>query len=159
MPEARVMTCSRAIPVSPPDAFAGTLPVPLPDIFRRWYGLIGPIRSAESDDGAPWGRVGQTRTVTQAGGGTMRETLVVVDPPHRFAYELRDVTGPLSPLIDCVEGDWVFRRAGTGTKVSWTWRVTPTRAGAVALPVVERLWRGYARQSLEVLSDLLLASC
>ncbi|MGV9709585.1 SRPBCC family protein [Gordonia sp. NPDC003424] len=156
MPNPRTMSCSRAIPVSVDDAFATTLPVPLPDIFRRWYGPIGPVRSATADDGASWGRVGQTRTVVQVGGSSMRETLTTIDPPHRFAYTLNDITGPLAPLIDHVDGEWLFTPAGTGTDVTWTWHVTPTQVGAVTLPVFERLWSGYARQALEVLSDLML---
>ena len=29
---------SRAIPIAPGEAFNRTLPMPLPTLFRRWYG-------------------------------------------------------------------------------------------------------------------------
>ena len=35
-----VVEQSRAIPVGVEDAFRGTLPMPLPPLFRRWYGPI-----------------------------------------------------------------------------------------------------------------------
>ena len=36
---------SRAIPVVPAEAFAKTLPMALPTLFRRWYGPIPPIKA------------------------------------------------------------------------------------------------------------------
>lgn len=34
---------ARAIPVTVQDAFTATLPLPLPTLFRHWYGPIPPI--------------------------------------------------------------------------------------------------------------------
>lgn len=151
-----VVQQSRAIPVAPEAAFDRTLPMPLPALFRRWYGPIPPIKAIRDQTG-DWRQAGQTRTIVLTGGGTMSETLTSVDPPHSFTYTISDVTGPMSPLIDYVEGAWIFDPAGTGARVTWRW--TMHRKSALTAPgllVFARLWQGYARQSLESLSDYLL---
>lgn len=156
MSKPTLMEQSRAIPVSPEEAFAKTLPMPLPLIFRRWYGPIGPVKSVNPT--TLWGTVGQTRTVSQVGGGSLREELTLVDPPRAFAYTLSDVTGPLAPLVSKIEGEWLFAPVGTGTEVTWRWLVYPkSDLGARGLPVFARAWRGYARQALEELSRQLLS--
>jgi len=147
---------SRSIPVSPDEALAKTLPIPLPDLFPRWYGPIPPIKAVHGQSG-DWSTVGQTRSISLVGGGGMRETLTRVDPPHSFGYTLDDVRSALTPLIDHVEGEWIFVPHGTGTKVTWRWTLHPKSAlTAPLLPVFARIWRGYARQALETLSDQLV---
>lgn len=156
MPTPHVMTQSRAIPVDPASAFQRTLVTPLPGLFRRWYGPIAPVKAVLGQAGE-WGTVGQTRTVTQVGGGSLREELTLVDAPRSFGYTLSGITGPLSPLVDHINGTWSFTPVGTGTEVTWRWEVYPkSSSAALAMPVFARLWRGYARQALEVLSDELL---
>jgi hypothetical protein len=147
---------SRAIPVDIQPAFDATLPVPLTTIFRRRYAVLPPIREVRGQDGT-WGRIGQTRVVVTADGGTMREQLIDVDAPRSFTYRLSDITGPMRPLVDSVEGRWEFARAGTGTLVTWRWTLHPRGFGAPFMPLLCRMWRSYARQALEELSDLLLA--
>lgn len=152
-----VVEQSRAIPVSPQDAFAKTLPIPLPTLFAHWYGPIPPIKAVHGQVGE-WATAGQTRDVTLVGGGGMRETLTNVDPPNSFSYTLADVRGAMAPLIDHVEGEWIFTPHGTGTKVTWRWTLHPKSAlSARALPVFALIWRGYAKQALETLSDQLLS--
>jgi hypothetical protein len=147
---------SRAIPIAPGEAFNRTLPMPLPTLFRRWYGPIPPIKEVRDQHGE-WNSTGETRTIALAGGGTMRETLTGVDPGHRFDYTITDVTGPMAPLIDHIDGAWIFDPAGTGTRVTWRWVLHPKSAvSAPALPVFARLWRGYANGALETLSDYLV---
>jgi hypothetical protein len=91
------------------------------------------------------------------GGGSMREELTRMDPPNAFGYTLSDITGPLAPLVRLVEGQWLFEPAGTGTKVTWRWTIHPRATlSAPLLPVFGRFWRGYARQSLEELSNQLV---
>ncbi|CAN5377071.1 SRPBCC family protein [soil metagenome] len=156
MSKPHVMTQSRAIPVDPASAFQRTLVTPLPGLFKRWYGPIAPVKAVLGQAGE-WGTVGQTRTVTQVGGGSMREELTLVDGPRAFGYTLSGITGPLAPLVDHIDGMWTFTPVGTGTEVTWRWAVYPkSSAAAYAMPVFERLWRGFARQALEVLSDELL---
>jgi hypothetical protein len=142
---------SRDIPVDTKTAYFGTLPMPLPTLFRRWYGPIPPISSVVNQTGN-WDAVGQTRTVKLTGGGSMREELTLLDPPSAFGYVLTEINGPLSPLVKKVDGEWLFDETDTGTTVTWRWTIHPRfRLGAPALPVFGRLWRGYASQSLEEL--------
>lgn len=172
---ALVVQQSRTVPATVADAFARTLVLPLPELFRRWYGPIPPIKavrdqtggSASLDEGGgklgpphqpggEWASVGQTRTVVLTGGGSMREELTEVDPPRQFAYRLTEITGPLAPLVAHVEGRWEFAPAGTGTTVTWSWVIHPRfRVAAPVLPVFGRLWKGYARRALERLAELL----
>jgi Polyketide cyclase / dehydrase and lipid transport len=146
---------SRVVPVTLDKAFAGTLPVPLPTIFRRWYGPIGPIKAVRDQTG-DWDAPGQTRVVLLTPSGSMREELTSVDPPHSFRYALTDITGPLGLLVGRADGEWAFTPAGSETIVTWRWNIHPRSALAVPLlPVLGRLWKGYARRSLETLSGLL----
>jgi hypothetical protein len=157
MTQPLVVEQSRAIPVSVADAFAGTLPMPLPTLFRRWYGPIPPIKEVVDQRGA-WDAAGQTRTVMLTGGGSMREALTRVDAPRSFGYALSNITGPMSPLVSGVDGEWLFNPVGTGTLVTWRWSIHPrSRLAAPALPAFGLLWRGYARQALEELSNNLVA--
>jgi Polyketide cyclase / dehydrase and lipid transport len=156
MAQPLVVEQSRAIPLAREDLFAGMVPMPLPELFRRWYGPIPPIKETRDQTGA-WDVVGQSRTVLLTGGGSMREELTSYDPPRAFGYTLSQVHGPLAPLVDHVDGEWLFAPIGTGTKLTWRWTIHP-RSGltAVALPVFGRLWKGYARRSLEELSNQLV---
>jgi hypothetical protein len=130
--------------------------MPLPTLFHRWYGPIPPIK-AVIDQTGDWDAVGKTRTVVLTGGGSMREQLTSYDPPRSFGYTLSDVKGPMAPLVARVEGLWSFEPAGTGTRVIWQWTIHPRSAlSAPVLPVFGRLWLGYARQSLEELSNQLV---
>jgi hypothetical protein len=147
---------SRAVPVELRRAFDVTLPIPLTTIFSRRYGLLPPVKEIRGQDGV-WGRVGQSRTVVTSDGGTMRELLTEVDSPHSFSYCLSDITGPLRPLVDGIDGRWEFSPQGTGTLITWRWTLHPRGLGARVMPLVTLMWRGYARQALERLSDHLLA--
>ena len=156
MAQPLVVEQSRAIPLAPGDLFAGLVPIPLPELFRRWYGPIPPIKATRDQTGG-WDAVGQSRTVLLTGGGSMREVLTSYDPPRSFGYTLSQVTGPLAALVDHVDGQWLLAPIGTGTNVTWRWTIHPRSAAAApALPVFGRLWKGYARRSLAELSNLLV---
>ena len=149
---------SREIPVDVQQAFDGTLAIPLPTLFRRWYGPIPPISKVSNQTGQ-WDAVGKTRIVTLTGGGSMREELTHLDAPHAFGYILSEIKGPLAPLVNRVDGEWLFAPAGHGTTVTWRWTLHPrSRLAAVALPVFGRLWLGYARHALEELQRLLTSA-
>ena len=151
---------SRAVPVPVEQAFAWLVPVPLTSIFDRWYGPIPAVREVTDQDGeGDWGAVGQSRTIRTADGGSLREELTTVEAPHRLGYTLRDVTGPMKLLVSHVEGLWTFEPAGTGVRITWAWTVHPaSQLAEVAMPVFGWLWKGYARQALERIEDLLLAT-
>jgi hypothetical protein len=148
---------SRAIPVEVQQAFDMTLPMPLTTMFSRRYGLLPPVKEVRGQDGV-WGRVGQTRTVVTTDGGTMRELLTEVDAPHSFSYHLSDISGPLGPLVDGIDGRWEFTPRGTGTLITWRWILHPKGLGAYVMRPITMMWRGYARQSLELLSEQLLGA-
>ncbi|GJF09404.1 hypothetical protein NGTWS0302_32080 [Mycolicibacterium cyprinidarum] len=156
MARAQVMEQSRAIPVDVSTAFGGTLSVSLPIIFSRWYGPISPVKVVRDQTG-DWTTVGETRTVVQVGGGSMREELTVVDAPNAFGYTLTGITGALAPLVDHIDGEWLFATTGTGTTVTWRWTLYPkSSAAGLAMPAFAAMWRGFARQGLEQLSSYLL---
>lgn len=151
-----VIEQSRAVPVLPEYAFARTKAMSLAKLFRKWYGPIPPIRAVRYQVGE-WDTVGQTRNFILAGGGSLRETLTMVDPPKAFGYRLNDLHGPLAPLIDHVDGVWTFEPSGTGTRVTWVWTVyAKSGVAASLLPVFAQIWRGYASHALERLSDYLV---
>ncbi len=151
-----VVEQSRTIPLGQEDVFRDMVPMPLPSLFRKWYGPIPPIKEVRDQSG-DWDAVGQSRTVVLVGGGSMREELTSYDSPNSFGYRLSDVKGPLSPLVGHVDGEWTFEPVGSGTNVTWRWTIHP-RTGLTAplLPVFGTLWKGYARQSLEELAKQLV---
>jgi hypothetical protein len=148
---------SRAIPIEVERAFDMTLPMPLTAVFSRRYVLLPPVKEVRGQDGV-WGQVGQSRTVVTTDGGTMRELLTDVDAPHSFSYRLSDISGPLRPLVDSIDGRWEFAMKGTGTLITWRWILHPKGLGARFMPPITLMWRGYARQALELLSEYLLAT-
>lgn len=147
---------SRAIPVGLRQAFDSTLAVPLTVIFCRRYAVLPPVKQVRGQIGT-WGQVGQGRTVVTSDGGTMREVLTDVDAPHSFSYELSHITGPMRPLVETIEGRWEFVSKGTGTLITWRWTLHPRGFGAFLMPLIAKMWLGYARQALEQLSETLLA--
>ncbi len=155
MAHSRVVSESLVIPVPVEQAFHRTLPAPLPEIFSRRHGVFPPIKEVRDQTGA-WDAAGQTRTVVLAGGGSTREELTSVDPPHSFGYRLGNVTGPMALLVDHVLGEWIFTPAAGGTEVTWRWDIHPKSAlAALALPLFATMWKGYARQALRDLSATL----
>lgn len=155
MAHSLVVDQSLVAPVAVQDAFQGTLPIPLPTLFHRWYGPFPPISEVREQTGA-WDAAGQTRVVHLAGGAGMREELTSVDPPRSFGYRLSEISGPMALLVDHIIGEWIFAPAAGGTEITWRWDIRPRSAlTARALPVLGRMWKGYARRALCDLSALL----
>jgi hypothetical protein len=145
---------SRVMPLGVEDAFHRVLPAPLPRVFPYWHGPIPPVKEVRDQTGA-WDAAGQTRTVLLAG-GSMREQLTGVDAPRSFDYRLTDVRGPMSVLVDHVEGEWIFAPAEGGTEVTWRWTIyRRSPVTAWALPVFAAVWKSYARRVLKDLSTAL----
>ncbi|GAB3761049.1 hypothetical protein FB382_003264 [Nocardioides ginsengisegetis] len=138
---------SRTFPTTVEAAFDLVLPMPLTQLFARRYVAIPPITRVDQD--GTWGVLGQQRTIRTSDGGSMRETLTTLERPHRFGYEIDAITGPNKALVAGVRGMWTFAEAGTGVEITWAWSITPTRVGALLMPVFGRLWQGYARQGME----------
>ncbi|MGI8523301.1 MAG: SRPBCC family protein [Nocardioides sp.] len=149
------VSSSRAVPAELERTFEVTMSQPLPRLFRRRFGPLPPIKEVR-DQPATWDGVGQSRLIVLSGGGTMRETLTKVDRPRAFGYLIDEVTGPMKPIAAKVEGEWSFEPTGTGTRVTWTWTIhPPNQVGEFLLPVFGRFWKGYARQALEELEQVL----
>ena len=146
---------SRDVPVPVDEAFDRVLPHPLPEIFRRRRLAIPPVKAVRGQRGE-WGTVGQTRTIVTADGGTVLETLTSDNRPHSFGYTISDVRGPMKALVATADGLWSFEPAGSGTRITWTWVLTPTAVGRVVMPAFGAMWRGYARQALEEVEGILL---
>lgn len=107
MTQPLVVEQSQVVPVAPDAAFHGTLPIPLPEIFGRWYGPIPPIKEVRDQTG-DWDTAGRSRTIVLAGGGSAREDLTSVDAPRSFGYRLTRIRGPMALLVDSVTGEWTF---------------------------------------------------
>jgi len=139
---------SRTIPVPPEDAFARTMPMPLPELFTSRSGPIPPIMETREQP-ETWDTVGQSRTIVLTDGATVRETLTTVDPPRSFGYDLTEVTGALRLLVSSAAGSWAFEPDGTGCRVTWSWTLHPRRPiGPLAMPIFRRFWHPYARKAL-----------
>jgi Polyketide cyclase / dehydrase and lipid transport len=112
---------SRVVPIPAEEAFHRTLPAPLPDLFKRWHGPFPPVKEVREQTGA-WDAAGQTRTVRLAGGASMHEELIGVDPPRSFGYRLTKLSGPWRcwSTMSSANGSSLRRRAepkspGAGT--------------------------------------------
>lgn len=57
-----LLTSSRTYPSPPAQAFEVLLPLPLPDLFRHWYGPLPPIRA--TDETMAWGVSGSVALST-----------------------------------------------------------------------------------------------
>jgi hypothetical protein len=147
---------SRTVPVPLEAAYAGTATVPLPEIFVHRHLALPPVVRVDGQDGE-WAReVGQTRTIRTSDGGSLHETLTVLEAPHRFGYRIDQIRGPMRPLVRQLVGEWSFAEAGAGPTITWSWELTPT--SPVTRPVVAlvgRMWHGYARHALVTLESIL----
>lgn len=149
---------SRTYPTGVARAFDVVLPISLPRILGHRSGPIPGIVDIRDQDG-DWGSVGQTRTIVMADRGTAREELTAVSRPQEFRYRITDLRGPMRPLVAGIDGRWSFEKAGTGVRVTWSWRLTPTsRATARLMPLVGRFWRPWAARALENIEADLVSS-
>ena len=147
---------SRTFPVSVETAYRPVLLAPLPQIFGRRYWAIAPIVEVIGQQGEWGSAVGQTRTIRMSDGGNMLETLTVIDQPKRFGYTISNVKGMLKLLVAAASGTWAFEPDGDGTRITWSWEVTPTKViGRVAMPLFARLWSGSAGQAMEEIDKIL----
>ena len=147
---------SRTVAVPLETAYDETIVVPLPDIFGHRHLAMPPVVRVEDQHG-PWGQaLGQTRTIRTSDRGSLLETLRELNRPHRFGYRIDRVRGPMRPLVRHLDGAWSFEPDGTGTRVTWSWEITPTsQLTAPLVRLVGRMWHGYARQALVTLEGIL----
>jgi hypothetical protein len=146
---------SRYVALAPEAAYDRLLATPLPEIFCRRYAAF-PAISAVPDQPADWGILGQVRTIELADGGRIRETLTIVERPHRFGYVLDDIQGALRPFVRTVDGEWSVTPEGEGSRIGWTWTLHPKRSPArLTMSVIGRMWKGYADRALAEIDRIL----
>jgi hypothetical protein len=152
-----VVTESRTYPVPADEAYRIVAPMPLPDLFVRGFLALPAVREVRGQTGPEWGTApGHTRTLVMADGGTLREHLIAVDPPHGFSYELSEITGPMKPLVTQVGGEWRFDADGNGTRITWSWRLEPKSVvTAPVLWLVGLMWHGFARLAFDRIAERL----
>jgi hypothetical protein len=144
MPSPYLLSSSTVVQNPPGSAWVGVLDAPLEELFPHRAGLIPPVKECTGQEGA-WDTVGKSRTVVLADGTSNVETLVEYSRPTSYRYRLSDFTGPMKALVAGVEGQFSFVPEGTGTRVTWSWRITATNpVTRTMLPVVGFFWRRYA---------------
>lgn len=149
---------SALIPVSTETAFTAALTLPLPLLYRRRYGPMPPIVEVR-DQAGDWTTPGETRVFVTADGGSMREEMLSIERPRRFTNRLTVLGGPFTHLVAEVVETWSFRDVGTGTEATWEWNLFAKSAGAgLVVPVIGRLWLGYARNVLAQLTEEVVGS-
>jgi hypothetical protein len=135
------------VPLPPEQVFAPVTRVDPTSAYPK-YGPL-PAVTAVHDQTGGWDAVGQTRRLTLSDGGHVRERLIVVDAPTRFAYELTDFQKLFGSLVRNARADWRFEPADGGTRIHWTYefRALPGRGWIVA--AIQRLfWAPYMRKVL-----------
>lgn len=151
------LTYSRMFPVSLGEAFSVTMTAPLPGFLGdRYLAIPGVTRVIGAQT---WGEagVGQQRTLHFSDGGSARETMTSLVCPRAFGYTLDSIHGPMKALASKVDGVWAFEPVGTGTRITWTWDVSPTNAAArLAMPVFGQNWKGAAQRAFDRLETILV---
>ena len=137
----------------PPEAVfdAATDHTRLHTVMKK-MGPIPGVLSVEMENGAK-PAAGATRAVKMSDGSTMREEITVQDRPraHRYRW-LNPPAAPFSLLVRGADSDWVFRPAGGGTVIDWTYSfdLTSPLAYPLAAPVIW-LFNRWMRAALEEL--------
>jgi hypothetical protein len=139
-----LLNSSTVVDATPDAAFDGVLASPLPELFSERSGPIPPVRECTGQEGA-WGTIGQTRTVVLGDGNSNLETLVALDRPGSYRYRLTDFTGPMKALVRSVDGEFAFAAEGSGTRVTWSWKMHAANpVSRLLLPGMGFFWKRYA---------------
>lgn len=117
----------------------------------RFYPRSGilPAVTAVHDASGPWDVPGRTRRLEQSSGGTVLETIRVVETPTRWEYDLTEFTGFFAGLVHRAHAVWRVIETDAGTRIHWTYSFTarPGR-GLVVAAIVRLAWAGYMRRVL-----------
>jgi Polyketide cyclase / dehydrase and lipid transport len=71
--------------------------------------------------------VGATRSVHNADGTVLEETIIAHDPPVSHAYTLSGFSPPSSWLVTRGEANWIITGHEFGARVSWDYEFEVTR--------------------------------
>ena len=137
-----------AVVAAPPPHVFGRLLAHDPARFYPRSGII-PAVTAVHDATGSWDAAGRTRRLEQSDGGSVLETIRVVEAPARFAYDLTDFRGFFGVLVAGAHAEWRLSRADGGTRIHWTYSFTarPGR-GPVVAAIVRLAWAGHMRRVL-----------
>jgi hypothetical protein len=140
-------TVTALAPASPWQTFRIMTPVD-PSRFYPRFGVIPATVAVEDQTGA-WDAEGQTRRLLLSDGGSVVETLLAVQPPYRFVYQLTRFRGVFGVLVDHARAEWTFAEEGERTRVRWTYTffAKPAR-GPVVAAIVKAFWGPYMRSVL-----------
>lgn len=152
-PTARVLETIR-VPIK--IAFDYIQPVSLPDIFPGYGNIPAVVKSNEKEE---WIEAGLSRTVTFADGNSAQESMLHVDYPNYFSYQLDHFSSEgLSNLIERVEGAWVFI-AAEEEKVVIDWKYAFIPRNGEAKKVIEQHvlpdFQGVLEQAMRICKEKL----
>jgi len=148
----------------------GQIPAPIETVFDVFLPIdltaimegVGPLPAvvAIEDQTGDWSSVGESRIIRLADGHGMLETLTAVERPHRFAYQISELTNALRFLVRRFKGEWRFEsrsEVGGPEVVLATWRydfeVRSWLTRPLAWLIITRYWRPYMERALELASQ------
>lgn len=114
-----------------------------------YYPSFGPLPAVQrvSEQTAVFTEPGASRRLHLSDGGTVVETVVVVEEPTRHSYELRGFEKIFGALVDHARADWRFDTVPGGTRVRWRYTFTALPARAVPVWLIVRIfWAPYMRR-------------
>jgi len=95
----------------------------LEHIFQA-YSFIPGIDSTSND--SAWIEPGMMRIVYFDDGSQSHEYLLSVSPGESFTYKVNSFTGPLSYLIEQINGSWSFAEDSSGNlQIEWVYEFIP----------------------------------
>lgn len=86
------------------------------------------------------GGVGAEREIDNRVFGQARERMLAWEPGQRVAFTMTEMA---SPFVEQFGEEWLLRRDGIYTDVTWLVAATPSRLGRIALPVLRQLLRTF----------------
>jgi hypothetical protein len=130
--------------------FDAIVPVDLTTILPGFGPIPGVL--GVRDQSGPWSSVGATRLVVLSDGSVTPERITVHQSGRYFAYRVGPFAPPLGLLAAHADGAWWFTDVSAGvprTHIRWSYTFALTSPAApISGPVVQRVWRAYARRVL-----------
>jgi hypothetical protein len=126
----------RSLPCRPEVAFAMATDADRFPGFFTGFGLIPAVRGVRLHGPLA---VGSTRSVHNADGAVLLETITAHDPPVRHAYTLTGFRPPFSWLVSHGLANWSVAGHEYGSRVCWDYEFTLTRRWLwlLALPLIK----------------------
>lgn len=114
----------RSLPCRPEVAFAMAVD---PDRFPGFFTGFGPIPAVRGVRLHGPLAVGSTRSVYNADGAVLLETITAHDPPVLHAYRLTGFRPPFSWLVARGDANWAVTGHEYGSRVCWDYEFTLAR--------------------------------